>query len=883
MRTNTKSGSALLTVLGILAIVTLLVLAYAFATRTERMAARRARDAMTAEGHIDSIISLIMSRELPIHTLSARENEYGNSLSRFTGKINFAGLSAILRGNENYMSRHAFTSCLPDTHDCGVCRDFLHNLSTNYIPAALHSEITRLDADWIPIESVDEDTGDTIYTNTLYAYAVIDASGFLDANCITSNQVAWLEEYGTDIDSTKDFLADRARQSAPALDSGITGYVSYRDLYLRNRGLADPPQHLLHTSYSPAPDVTVTNGTVYSDYASANRFPALMPKFDINSWTNDYNGALDDTEALTTFYASSKFKEGWLRETTNRLAYCGFAAAEPLAWNLINFLDGDRIPQAPSETAWRDEWPVEDVPLINEFAVAQVPLSFGYTNCYAAAVELWYPFTTNKITEADNASLVVAVYTNWTAAAEHYETVSTSDKGYLDELIFLNDDSEYGFSFSNRIERMENGTTTEFAIITAQPEHYVSFPAEVVNFSSSGEFVANVIKKNEDATDLWKETSDANPDGQILRRHTENLPLGIHTYSTYRKSETADDEWVMRNVTVTNEIRLVMRVMLNGHWVDEAMAYDPDPDSGYTEEPYAFHSPCGWQTDDPRRNGHRSDWERYEGASYFESEETGNTTYTCTLSGTTNSLCNPWGTYGQGLPIVHFNGPVARAGDIGYISEPFSSFNGGETVTSNKWQSICLADSRVLASHGTYAFSAGSVLELFTARCATNHSVRGLVSATTPYGEVMGALFADMEIGHALQRTRLPESTIGWMTNVFVSTQSVMYEGDSIPIGVGDFCMAVGEVNSFRDIPDEYISEEDDEWHWDGSLGNEIKEDILRELAERLTFRQQIFIVVLDVRTTTPALSVSAERRVVAVVVRDAYSGAWRIAEIYKL
>ena len=35
--------------------------------------------------------------------------------------------------------------------------------------------------------------------------------------------------------------------------------------------------------------------------------------------------------------------------------------------------------------------------------------------------------------------------------------------------------------------------------------------------------------------------------------------------------------------------------------------------------------------------------------------------------------------------------------------------------------------------------------------------------------------------------------------------------------------------------------------------GNEIKEDILRDLCERISFRQQIFLLVIDVRVTTPA------------------------------
>ncbi len=94
--------------------------------------------------------------------------------------------------------------------------------------------------------------------------------------------------------------------------------------------------------------------------------------------------------------------------------------------------------------------------------------------------------------------------------------------------------------------------------------------------------------------------------------------------------------------------------------------------------------------------------------------------------------------------------------------------------------------------------------------------------------------------------------------------------------------MATGDSSLFKTIPDEYLSG-DDAWHWQGSWGNEIKEDILRDLCERLTFRQQIFLIVVDVRATSPALTVRAERRAAVLVVRDAYTGAWRVVEFHAL
>ena len=75
----------------------------------------------------------------------------------------------------------------------------------------------------------------------------------------------------------------------------------------------------------------------------------------------------------------------------------------------------------------------------------------------------------------------------------------------------------------------------------------------------------------------------------------------------------------------------------------------------------------------------------------------------------------------------------------------------------------------------------------------------------------------------------------------------------------------------------------EDAWHWQGSLGNEIKEDILRDLCERISFRQQLFLLVIDMRVTSPARSVRAERRAAVLVLRDAYTGAWRVVEFHLL
>lgn len=886
-RTNGSSGSALVVVLGVVAVLTILVFAYSFAARVERIAARSVSESAAAEGHIDSIVATIMSQELPMRLLGVDGN---GRLAPFSGRVDFTSLAPAMADRTNHFCRYAFTSdaSVYDYEPYGTCRAFLNNASTNFLPAAVHASVKSLDADWLNCETVGVKSRDTIYTNAVYAFAVVDLSGFLDATAITSNEVAAMEAAG-DVASTSKFLEDRARAMAPS-DPSLSGYASYRDMALRNRGLSGPSEHILHFSFDPAPDVTITNGPVYADIAFDNRDAILTPKLDLNGWTNGFSGSLSSTKDLEEHYGTSEEFREWFGEVTNRLAFCGLAEPESVAWNLVNFLDGDRVPQSSSPAPWRDDWPQEDVPLINEIAVAQVPYSFGVTNHYAVAVELWYPFSPRTITPDDDAQLVVAVYTNWTAFVTSPSNYTDhADASWTNNIVLLPSGSPYGFTITNDIGRMEFGTSTEFAVFASRSGEYVSFPVAITDFVHSGEEVDRVSKEDDET---WRHDADGT---NILYRHTEYLPIGVQKYHTYARTDDGEDDnhavWSRREVTVTNEVRLLVRVRLGDRWVDEAMAYDPDPDSPYHAEPYRYTAPCGWQVNDPRQNGLRRNWKPYDGIEFTADGEN-----LCTLSGTTNTLCNPFGRYGQGLPIVHYDGPARRAGDIGYIYQPYSftddAYQEGYgylsaldvsdatslRISTNAWQSICLCDDRAYASHDHFAYSPGSVMEFFSVRCATNTSVHGLVSAWTWHEDVVGALLADMEIGSGLGAGRLPQTAIDWMKEAYTNVQEEMYGGDSRPIGVGDVCMTFGMIDGYRDIPYKYIGD-DDPWHWRGSLGSDSKEDIVRELCERLSFRQQIFAIVIDVRVMSPAMTLRAERRAVVIVVRDSYTGAWRIVE----
>ena len=94
------------------------------------------------------------------------------------------------------------------------------------------------------------------------------------------------------------------------------------------------------------------------------------------------------------------------------------------------------------------------------------------------------------------------------------------------------------------------------------------------------------------------------------------------------------------------------------------------------------------------------------------------------------------------------------------------------------------------------------------------------------------------------------------------------------PIGVGDLGFGFGASPTFLAAPD--IAGVDD-GHWHESRGNDRKEDLIRGLAERVSFRQHVFVICLAGKTVAPSGRTTALQRAVAIVLRDAYTGRWQV------
>ncbi len=831
----------------------LLVFGYVYSARTERFAARHARDRVTARQFVDLALD------------AAVENITSN-----TAGHGYAAVYDVFLGAVG-----------PDDGTDPNILDF-YQTGTNQIPLFFHEALRGLAPVWIPIEGRGERPPYALTgTNGFITYAIFNCSGFLDTNFATSNQLSWMASMDMDIADLDLFLHDRAR--ATVTNGLVTQYLDLHDLKLRSRGLAEQPRNLFTWSYDPGPDVTVTNGAVYS-----NRDVQLVPKFNVNSWTNgmaiDWDDPTDPND-LTDHYLDNTgfFRNTWLPEVTNRFAAVGLANPQALAWNLVNFMDPDRIPQGPvGHIAFQEPWPVEDVPLINEIAVGMVPLDMNEDkpNHYAPGVELWFPFATNRISEADDAQLVVAVYTNWVPD----EIPGLDGNDWTNRVIFP--EERFGFTFSNRIDAMAQGTISEFLTLTL-PLPYVSFPVPITHAvtTPAGDDTRYMPETGTDSSRLvaYDDTNpadDVTPPVFYLARTNLFLPLGIATNTTYLPEPPVNPAvWVKTTIAMTNTIHLLARVKLGEHWVDEAAGYHPGGDGRQSRTNLlAFTEPCGYEVDDPRRNGYREDWHRYQPddrATPAWDENLGPKPV-CSLDGSTNVICNPWHKpYGQGLPLTHFNRPLDRAGDIGYIQQPesYRSMNDQTRTETNLWQSICLADARPLRSAGGFGFAAGSILEFFTAR-ATNTPVRGLVHFSTTHTNVVGAIAADIPLLTASNRIVHLGSGIEWFTRAYFETKSALYEQGSFPVGVGDLGFGFGVSPAFLADPALASIEEG---RWQDSLGNDLKEDLIRGLAERVSFRQHVFVICLAGKTAAPSGRETAIQRAVAIVLRDAYTGRWKV------
>lgn len=367
---KSDSGVALIVVLGIMAILAVIAVAFSKAMRDQRLAARNYADQIRAE-HL-------------VHAGVATALDFVDATMRGDKCYPF------FSGGDAYGSRNSNEAC---SLFIGEARDM--------IPLALHQQASNVICNWIYVVGTNNAGGssEVTMTNGRVAFLIVNCSGLLDANCLdrlgSQNQHGIMQLDATEIDTD---IADAGR------------FISDRDQHVRydtvaelamNDGIAYPSSNLFVYSYDINRDVYFTNR-----YELGTTNIGLLDKFRINGITNTADCpayASDAVEAYRTELANSG---SWLttnywRKLTDLLieAQYGYdtdtnpptaimhTCATSTAWNIINYLDEDTIPQTGSTTPWLGADGCEPTPLINE-----VVLSVTSPLNYTLTVELWFPF-----------------------------------------------------------------------------------------------------------------------------------------------------------------------------------------------------------------------------------------------------------------------------------------------------------------------------------------------------------------------------------------------------------------------------------------------------------------------------------------------------------
>lgn len=371
----------------------------------------------------------------------------------------------------------------------------------------------------------------------------------------------------------------------------------------------------------------------------------------------------------------------------------------------------------------------------------------------------------------------------------------------------------------------------EFEVTHSSENNYINFPV-TVQFVKPDRNADNIVTR-------W------------ITVHSEiiYLPIGPYAYYPF-VSVDSDYPHPAEPITGTNTVWFNARICMKDHgkhwrWVDEAFLNPPRE----TPEIFSFQdnitAPVAWSVKDPRRNTWQENWTPPGPTPTLRKVNTP------TLEFFSQSPS-------AGLPVYIPNAPFERIGDLGAISL------GGAT---NDWQTIDLT-----------TLEGAHLLDRLTL-APTNAPAYGRVHVGTRQRDVIRALLADVPIGFdhvadASLRSRplfeADPAALDTLTDAWFEAQ----QQPELGLRYAELFHAFGNTQKFVD------------WEPDGfdpAISRDIKEQVLRGLVDRLSFRQNLFVIIGVGQSLSPARRVVGEHRMAALVVRDAYTGRWQRLRTFHL
>jgi len=224
------------------------------------------------------------------------------------------------------------------------------------------------------------------------------------------------------------------------------------------------------------------------------------------------------------------------------------------------------------------------------------------------------------------------------------------------------------------------------------------------------------------------------------------------------------------------------------------------------------------------------------------------------------------------LPFIHNNRPFSSIGEIGDI---YGSYSRHASLDTTAYP----AGTRFYDTITFSTRSGAALLDVFTIH-PTNAPMHGLVQANTQQRPVVKALLSDV--------------AVGWTNSVDTEGQRLLRDLDpeienwadvytdaltNAPYSMGwrSFADMLPNLSTNRMLRTENV--------WGGNElhpMHDYTEDALRGLVDKVSFRQNIFVIIVAAQTLSPASTpthdiVLADQRAAVTVIRDAYTGRWTI------
>lgn len=361
---DSRSGIALIIVLGFLSILIIMSVGFAISMRVERLVSRSS---------LDHIRALQLGEAALARIAWDVNDDLGDEL--------FANWSGNWLGG-------AFES-IGSGDKAG---NFIDGYATNYIPLSLWTSATgaAANAEWLPFDYIDNGQKRLVGR---YAYVVLDCSGLLDVNFDYSptNNLPLPRVFGEsvyELQLTNELLREIRANGTPRVWTnlmfsrlGVNGMAVTKKPWIRLETIAEFNPMLTHGSgfngQHPMGNDTV-RGTNSVNFITYSRIPRGYLE----------GAAIEQPLTITDPLDQSALESAF--------SHMGLPDPAGFVRNLVDYTDENNVPVNI------DSYCTEAVPLINELVISNSYTDVGggtsvmYRNEYRMIAELWYPFSNSN-------------------------------------------------------------------------------------------------------------------------------------------------------------------------------------------------------------------------------------------------------------------------------------------------------------------------------------------------------------------------------------------------------------------------------------------------------------------------------------------------------